>query len=88
MSGLVNGVYRSRASWVLFEAPRPPSHHDSLHSSPFYLKVPWTAVTGKSIETSGCSGYNDKSKDQLRAHEKLVTPPQDILLQISLGQRF
>ena len=24
-----------------------PIPHDSLHSSPFYLKGPWTAATGK-----------------------------------------
>ena len=85
---LFNGVYRSGASWVLFGTPRPPSLHDPLHFSPFYHKGLWTAATGKSNETSGCPGYNDKSKDQLRAHERLGMPPQDLLLQISLGQRF
>jgi hypothetical protein len=33
-----------------------PTPHDSLHSSPFYLKGPWTAATGKPPETRGCIG--------------------------------
>ena len=28
------------ASWVLFGAPRHPSHYDPLHASPFYSKGP------------------------------------------------
>jgi hypothetical protein len=35
-------------------------------------------------KTISCPGYNDKSKDQLRAHERLMRHPQDLLLQISL----
>ena len=37
-------VICSGASWVLFGTPRHPPHYDPLHSSPFYLKGPWTAA--------------------------------------------
>ena len=30
--------------WCIMGAPQHPSHHDSLHSFPFYLKGPWTAA--------------------------------------------
>jgi hypothetical protein len=43
-----------------------PITHDRLHSSPFYFIGPCTAATGKSTETGGCPGYNDKFKDQFR----------------------
>jgi hypothetical protein len=68
----------SGASWVLFGTPRPPSPHHSLHSSPFYLKGPRTAVTGKPTETRGHPGCNDKSKDHPRAHERRKKPLQDL----------
>jgi len=45
-------------------------------------------VMTMNTKTSGCPGYNDKSKDQLRAHKRLVMPPHDLSLQISLRQRF
>ena len=77
-SGLVKRRYHSGASCVLFGTPRPPSPHDSLHSSPFYLKGPWAAATGKPTERRGCTGCNDKSKDHHRAHERRITPPQDL----------
>jgi hypothetical protein len=63
----------SDVSWVLFGTPRPPSH-----SSPFYLKGPWTAATGKPPEARGHPGCNDKSKDHPRAHERRIKPPQDL----------
>jgi hypothetical protein len=34
----------SGASWVLFGTPQHTSPYDLLHSSPFYLKGPWTAA--------------------------------------------
>ena len=64
--------------------PIPPTIHYTLPR--FILKDTGLQLLGN--PQIGCPGYNDKSKDQLRAHERLVTPPQDLLLQISLGQRF
>ena len=67
--------------WCIMGALRnssAPIPHDSLHSSPFYLKGPWTAATGKPPETRGCPGCNDQSKDHPRAHERRITPPQDL----------
>ena len=53
-----------------------PIHHDSLHSSPFYLKGPRTAATEKLPETRGHPGCNDKSKNYPRAHKRRIKPPQ------------
>ena len=55
-----------------------PIPHDSRHSSPFYLKGPRTATTGKSPETRGHPGCNDKSKDHPRAHKRRIKPSQDL----------
>jgi hypothetical protein len=55
-----------------------PTPHDSLHSSPFYLKEPRTAANGKPPETRGHPGCNDKSKDHPRAHKRRIKPPQDL----------
>jgi hypothetical protein len=67
--------------WCIMGAFRnssAPIPHDSLHSSPYYLKGPWTAATGKQPETRGHPGYNDKSKDHPRAHERRIKSPQDL----------
>ena len=53
-----------------------PIPHDSLHSSPFYLKGPRTAATEKPPETRGHPGCNDKSKNRPRAHKRRIKPPQ------------
>ena len=55
-----------------------PIPHYSLHSSPFYLREPRTAATGKPLETRGHPGCNDKSKDHPRAHKRRIKPPQDL----------
>ena len=65
--------------WCIMGAFRnssAPIPHDSLHSSPFYLKGPWTAATEKPPETRGHPGCNDKSKNHHRAHKRRVKPPQ------------
>ena len=62
---------------MLFGTPRPPSPTIHYTLPRFILKDPGLQLLGNP-ETSGCSGYNDKSKDQLRAHERLMMPPQDI----------
>ena len=65
--------------WCIMGALRDSSApHDSLHSAPFYLKGPWTAATGKPTETRGFPGCNDQSKDHPSAHERRITPPQDL----------
>ena len=56
--------------------PSAPIPHDSLHSSPFYLKGPRTAATEKPPETRGHPGCNDKSKNHPRAHKRRIKPPQ------------
>ena len=56
--------------------PLGPIPHDSLHSSPFYLKGPRTAATKKPPETRGHPGCNDKSKNCPRAHKRRIKPPQ------------
>ena len=56
--------------------PSAPIPHDSLHSSPFYLKGPRTAATEKPPETRGHPGCNDKSKNYPRAHKRRIKPPQ------------
>ena len=56
--------------------PSAPIPHDSLHSSPFYLKGPRTAATEKPPETRGHPGCNDKSKNRPRAHKRRIKPPQ------------
>ena len=62
--------------------PSAPIPHNSLHSSPFYLKGPRTAATEKPSETRGHPGCNDKSKNYPRAHKRRIKLP------ISMGQRF
>ena len=56
--------------------PSAPIPHDSLHSSPFYLKGPRTAATEKPPETRGHPGCNDKSKNYPRAHKRWIKLPQ------------
>ena len=56
--------------------PLGPIPHDSLLSSPFYLKGPRTAATEKPPETRGHPGCNDKSKNHPRAHNRWIKPPQ------------
>ena len=56
--------------------PSAPIPHDSLYSSPFYLKGPRTAATEKPPETRGHPGCNDKSKNYPRAHKRRIKPPQ------------
>jgi hypothetical protein len=53
----------------------PLGPHDSLHSSPFYLKGPQTAAIEKPPETRGHPGCNDKSKNCPRAHKRRIKPP-------------
>jgi hypothetical protein len=65
--------------WCIMGALRNPSApipHNSLHSSPFYLKGPRTAATEKPPETRGHPGCNDKSKNHPRAHKRRIKPPQ------------
>jgi hypothetical protein len=59
-----------------FIVPSAPIPHDSLHSSPFYLKRPRTAATEKPPETRGHPGCNDKSKNYPSAHKRRIKPPQ------------
>ena len=69
--------YNSGASWVLFEllAPHPPTIHYTLPR--FILSDPGLQLLG-SPQKQGVVRDNDKSKDQLRAHERRMTPPQDL----------
>ena len=76
-------VYRVLVSVVSFACimgalrnPSAPIPHDSLHSSPFYLKGPRTAATEKPPDTRGHPGCNDKSKNYPRAHKRRIKPPQ------------
>jgi hypothetical protein len=59
-----------------FRNSSAPIPHDSLHSSPFYLKGPRAAATEKPPETRGHPGCNNKSKNYPRAHKRRRKPPQ------------
>ena len=79
-SVLVKGISRcvKRGQFLVHHgcSSEPPIPHDSLHSSPFYLKGPRTAATEKPPETRGHPGCNDKSKNHPRAHKRRRKPPQ------------
>ena len=64
--------------WCIMGAFRnssAPIPHNSLHSSPFYFKSPWSA-TEKPPKTRGHPGCNNKSKNHPRAHKRRSKPPQ------------
>ena len=70
--------------WCIMGAFRnssAPTPHDSLHSSPFYLKGPRAAATDKPPETRGHPGCNDKSKNHPRDHKRQIKPPQALSFQ-------
>ena len=70
--------------WCIMGAFRnssAPIPHDSLHSSPFYLKGPRSAATETPPETRGHPGRNNKSKNHPRAHKRRSKPPQALSFQ-------
>ena len=82
---LVNGIYGSGQAWVFLVhhgcssgllGPHPPTIHYTLPC--FILKDPGLELKGNP-QKQGIVRDNDKSKDQLRAHERRITPPQDLI---------
>jgi hypothetical protein len=84
-SSLVDGVSRCGQAWVFLVhhgcssgllGPHPPTLHYTLPR--FILKDPGLQLLGNP-QRQGVVRDNDKSKDQLRAHERRIMPPQDLI---------
>jgi hypothetical protein len=74
--------------WCIMGAFRnssAPIPHDSLHSSPFYFKGPWSA-TETPPKTRGHPGCNNKSKNHPMAHKRRSKPPQALSFRYSLDR--